>query len=185
MYSISFENISKGFPASIHPPEALEKLVAWANANEHKLGGYFELYADEEGKCFEYWSGVNRLNEHFAQFGVGQSGAPTGIWRNEDGKEYIVYLRDEEGSGVVIAENFTDFLRLLAIGYEDVNQGCELTLQECNQLAGNEDLNQGHYPQFKAWVESEFKTSVPLTGNEVFIQDETLFNHWLQKAVSG
>ncbi len=181
MYTISCEAIIKGFPKTIKPPAELEKLVEWANENEHKLGGHFELYADEEGKCLEYWSRADYLNDYFAQFGIGPSGAPTGIWRDDEGKESIVYLYDEEGFGVTIAENFVDFMRLLAIGYEDVNQGCDLTIQECNKLAGNKNLDEGHNPAFKAWVEKEFQTVVPATGDEVFIKEKTLFNDWLEK----
>jgi hypothetical protein len=61
----TFQKIIKGFPATIKPPSELESLCKWADANEHQMGGYFELYADEEGKAFEYWSCSNYLNPTF------------------------------------------------------------------------------------------------------------------------
>jgi hypothetical protein len=185
MYSISYESIIKGFPKTIKPPAELEKLVNWANENEHQMGGLFELYADEEGKCLEYWANVDYLNDHFAQFGIGPSGAPTGIWRDDAGTEKIVYLHDDEFFGDVIADTFLNFMRILAIGYDDVNQSCELTIQELNKLAENEDLNQGHNPAFKAWVEKEFNTTVPATGDEVFIKERSSFNDWINKATQN
>jgi hypothetical protein len=183
MYTISYEAIIKGFPKTIKPPVELEKLVKWANENEHKMGGSFELYADEEGKCLEYWSQSTYLNDHFAQFGVGPSGAPTGIWRDDEGRERIVYLFDEERWGDVIAESFLDYLRILAIGYDDVNESCNLDIQAYNKLCEREDLNQGHNPAFKAWVEKEFNTIVPATGDEVFIKERDSFNVWLNKSI--
>jgi hypothetical protein len=183
MYSISYESIIKGFPKTIKPPVELEKLVKWANENEHKMGGSFELYADEEGKCLEYWSQSKYLNDDFAQFGIGPSGAPTGIWRDDDGTERIVYLHDEERWGDVIADSFLNYLRILAIGYDDVNESCDLDIQAYNKLCEREDLNQGHNPDFKNWVEKEFKTIVPATGDEVFIKERNSFNDWLTKTI--
>ena len=107
MYTINYDDIIKGFPTTITPPPELKKLVEWANANEHKMGGKFELYADD-GKCLEYWSRNRYLNNNFAQFGIGPSGAPTGIWRNDVGVEKIVYLYDEEMFGFVVAASFLD-----------------------------------------------------------------------------
>jgi hypothetical protein len=183
MYTISYEAIIKGFPKTIKPPAELEKLVNRANENEHKLGGSFELYADDEGKCLEYWSQSKYLNDNFAQFGIGPSGAPTGIWRDDDGRERIVYLHDEERWGDVIAESFLDYLRILAIGYDDVNESCNLDIQAYNKLCERENLNEGHNPAFKAWVEKEFNTIVPATGDEVFIKDRNSFNDWLNKTI--
>jgi hypothetical protein len=183
MYSISYENILKGFPKTIKPPVELERLVNWANANEHKLGGSFELFADEENKCLEYWANTDCLNNNFAQFGIGPSGAPTGIWKDDEGKESIVYLYDEERYGVVVADSFLNYLRILAIGYDDVHVSCDLDIQEFNKLCEREDLNQGHNPEFKAWLEKEFDTTVPATGNEVFIQEKDKFNLWLDKTI--
>jgi hypothetical protein len=182
MYTINYEDIVKGFPSTITPPPELRKLVEWANANEHKMGGYFELYADD-GKCLEYWSQNRYLNNNFAQFGVGPSGAPTGIWRNDDGVEKIVYLYDEEMFGFVVADSFLDWMRILAIGYEDTNHSCNQTIQEYNKAMEREALNEGFNPAFKAWVENEFKTTVPLKGDEVAKREEHSFNNWIIKAI--
>jgi hypothetical protein len=183
MYTIDYETIRKGFPKTIKPPIELQKLVQWANENEHKMGGLFELYADEENKCLQYWANVDFLNDRFAQFGVGPSGAPTGIWLDDDGKTHIVYLHDEERWGDVVADNFVNYLRILAIGYDDVNASCDVNIQTYNQLCGRENLNTGHNPAFKAWVEKEFGTTVPATGDEVFIKERDKFNIWLDNTI--
>jgi hypothetical protein len=131
----------------------------------------------------EYWSQSKYLNNQFAQFGVDPSGASTGIWRDDDGRERIVYLYDEERWGDVIAESFLDYLRILAIGYDDVNESCNLDIQTYNKLCEREDLNTGHSPAFKDWVEKEFNTTVPAAGNEVFIKERNKFNDWLNKSI--
>jgi hypothetical protein len=175
----TFDNLQKGFPATIKPPIELQKLCDWADANNHNISGYFELYADEEGKALEYWSQANYLNDHFAQFGLSPNGSPIGIWKNDEGKEYILRL-DSEGAGQsIVAENFVDFLRILAIGYGDISESGNYTLQEAN--VDEEDKNQGFNPTFKAWVEKEFQTTVPTKGDEVYVFENTLFDAWLKK----
>jgi hypothetical protein len=185
MYQVAYEAILKGFPKTITPPPELKKLVDYANANEHQLGGSFELFADEEGKCMTYWSGVDFLDGHFAQFGVGPSGSPTGIWRDDDGKECIVHLSSDERHGDIIADTFVNYLRILAIGYSDVNESCEFDIQAYNKLCERENLTEGHYPKFKAWVEQEFKTTVPANGHAVFLKERTQFVAWLERRINS
>jgi hypothetical protein len=72
-------------------------------------------------------------------------------------------------------------LRILAIGYNDVHESCDLSIEEYNKLCGNEDLQMGHNPAFKVWVEREFNTKVPITGDEVFKKQREIFNDWLTK----
>ncbi len=174
----TFQDIKKGFPAIIPVPEGMEKFCEWCNANEALPGGDFELFPDD-GEAITYWSRIPDLHPYFVQFGSTGNGSMIGLWQPEVGKQTYMHLSSDEGWGTELADNFVNFLRLLAIGYETLGFFSELTIQALNKLAENEDLNKGFNPQFKAWVETEFKTNVPTT-NLSFKRAGTPFNDWMK-----
>jgi hypothetical protein len=174
----TFQDIKKGFPSTIPIPEGMEKFCDWYNANEALPGGDFELFADD-GDAITHWSRIPDLNPYFVQFGSTGNGSMIGIWQPEaGGKQTYMHLSADEGWGTELADNFVDFMRLLAIGYETLGYFSEHTIQELNKFAEHEDLNQGFNRAFKAWVESEFKTTVPTTNLE-FKREGTPFNDWI------
>jgi hypothetical protein len=178
MNSPTFEEIKKGFPATIPIPDGLEKFCAWYAANEALPGGDFELFADD-GEAITHWSRIPDLHPYFVQFGSTGNGSMIGIWQPKAGKQIYMHLSADEGWGTELADNFVDFMRLLAIGYETLGYFSELTIQELNKLAENEDLNQGFNPAFKTWVETEFRTTVPTTSL-AFKREGTPFNDWIK-----
>jgi hypothetical protein len=173
----TFQEIKNGFPVNIPIPEGMEKFCDWYNANEALPGGDFELVADD-GEAITHWSRIPNLNSYFVQFGSTGNGSMIGIWQSEAGKQIYMHLSADEGWGTELADNFVDFLRLLAIGYETLGYFSEHTIQEMNKFAEHEDLNKGFNPDFKKWVETEFKTTVPTT-NIGFKQEGTPFNDWI------
>jgi hypothetical protein len=156
----------------------LEKFCTWYAAND-ALPGDFELFTDD-GESITHWSRIPDLRPYFVQFGSTRNASMVGIWQPEaGGKQTYMYLSADEGWGTELADNFVDFMRLLAIGYEPLSCFSELTVQELNKLAEIEDLNQGFNPAFKTWVETEFKTTVPTTSL-AFKREGTPFNDWLK-----
>ncbi len=172
-----FQDIKKGFPATISIPEGMEKFCNWYEANAALPGGDFELFADD-GEAITHWSRIPNLNDYFVQFGSTGNGSMVGIWQPETGKQKYMHLSADEGWGTELADNFVDFLRILAIGYETLGYFSEHTIQELNKLAEHEDLHQGFNPAFKTWVETEFQTTVPTT-NLSFKQAGMPFNDWI------
>jgi hypothetical protein len=174
----TFQEIKNGFPATIPVPEGMEKFCNWYAENEALPGGDFELFADD-GEAITHWSRIPDLTDYFVQFGSTGNGSMIGIWQPEvGGKQTYLHLSADEGWGIELADNFVDFMRLLAIGYETLGYFSEHTIQELNKLAEHEDLNAGFNAAFKAWVETEFKTTVPTTNLE-FKQEGTPFNDWI------
>jgi hypothetical protein len=174
----TFQEIKNGFPTNIAIPDGLEKFCDWYAANEALPGGDFELFADD-GAAITHWSRIPDLHPYFVQFGSTGNGSMIGIWQPESGKQTYMRLSADEAWGTELADNFIDFMRLLAIGYETLGYFSEHTIQELNKLAENEDLNQGFNPQFKAWVEKEFNITVPST-NLSFKREGTPFNDWIK-----
>jgi hypothetical protein len=173
----TFQEIKNGFPANIPIPEGMEKFCDWYNTSQALPGGDFELFADD-GEAITHWSRIPNLNSYFVQFGSTGNGSMVGIWQPEAGKQKYMHLSADEGWGTELADNFVDFLRLLAIGYETLGYFSEHTIQELNKIGEHEDLNAGFNPDFKKWVETEFKTTVPTT-NIGFKQEGTPFNDWI------
>jgi hypothetical protein len=175
----SLEEITKGFPGTIPIPEGFEEFYAWCNENEAGPGGDFEFFPDD-GLAITHWSGIPNLHDYFVQFGSTTNGSMIGIWQTEPGKQIYMHLSADEDWGKELADNFVDFLRFLAIGYESLGFFTDKTVQELNVLAENEDINAGFNPTFKNWVETRFGTTVPNTSL-AFKREGTPFNDWNAK----
>jgi hypothetical protein len=92
-----------------------------------------------------------------------------------------VHLGSEGDAIYILAENFVDFLRLLAIGYDEIGfADMNKTAEEWNMEVGN-DQNEGINPKFREWVEQEFQVKVPQKGNEITNFKDKEFNDWIEK----
>ncbi|WP_339687153.1 hypothetical protein [Gimesia maris] len=165
------KDIKKGFPPNIPFPRELEQLIDWTNQNGYPISGYFELRAGDKDTMF-YWFGFRDVDEKLAQFGAGADGSLYCIWDAGDQSFPVVHL-GSEGDGIkVLAANFKDFLRLLAIGYGEL---------------GFEDLSkppEGSEPNliFQNWVKSQFNTNIPTNGSEFITLEENgkcQFANWV------
>lgn len=145
------------FPPSIAVPAALRQLRDWLAVNGYPLGGSFELRTDEGGDTIRSWFGHDGAVDRLAVFGAGADGSPYALWCQEDGRLPVVHLGSEGDANFVLAAHFVDFLRLLAVGYDEI---------------GFDDLSvppggQGSNPALQRWVEETFRVDVPRTGEEI------------------
>jgi hypothetical protein len=150
---------------------------------------YGTLYPDEDvrrrlgederpgGTCIElvargnadlhYWFGrgdpeiVDRLCV-FAQ--TGGEGSQAALWLDPDGNQRIVHLGSGSGSTLtcVLADDAVDFLRLLAIGYDEIcwpddfdRPPCEVRPRVLPNVA------------FQNWVTSAFGVDIPKTASAI------------------
>lgn len=113
-------------------------------------------WPDEEAKAAKVTVWV------FARTGF--DGSAAALWLAPDGQQYIVHLGGISGSVLycVLGQTPIDFIRLLAIGYEEV--------------CWNEDWNEPPEPEddhtvinapFVDWVTSTFGVTIPRTGLEI------------------
>ena len=92
------------------------------------------------------------------------------FWLDENGNQKIVHLGSGSGSALVcvLAENTVDFLRLLAIGYEEICWS-----EDFDEPPPTEREEDDPTPivlpnaKFKKWVEDTFDTTVPATASEI------------------
>ena len=100
----------------------------------------------------------------FAQ--SGGDGSECALWLDDEGRTQIVHIGSGSGSMMtcILVKNALDFLRLLAIGYD------EICWDEYYSLPPNSDKNEMFvHPntQYQEWVQNTFHTTIPKIGLEV------------------
>ena len=100
----------------------------------------------------------------FAQSGA--DGSECALWIDDEGHTQIVHIGSGSGSMMtcILVKNALDFLRLLAIGYD------EICWDEDYPLPPNSNKdNTFVYPntQYQEWVQNTFHTTIPKIGLEV------------------
>ena len=121
---------------------------------EEVLENYYKKHKDE----------VRRRLLVFAQSGA--DGSECALWLDDEGRTQIVHIGSGSGSIMtcILVKNALDFLRLLAIGYD------EICWDEDYPLPPNSNKdNTFVYPntQYQEWVQNTFHTTIPKIGLEV------------------
>lgn len=179
----TYKKILQGIPSQVAIPAALEKLCNWTDENGYPISGYFELRADD-GATIQYWLGFNNVSDRFGIFGAGGDGSLYAFWIDDENNQKIVHLGSEGGELYILAENFIDFLRLLAIGYDEIGfADLSMAIEEWNTAIGQEK-DAGINPKFRAWVEKEFNVQVPVRGSEIADFNNVAFKNWIEEQVT-
>ena len=125
-----------------------------------------ESYRNEllEIQYKEHLEEVKRRLLVFAQSGA--DGSECALWLDDEGRTQIVHIGSGSGSMMtcILVKNALDFLRLLAIGYD------EICWDEYYSLPPNSDKNEMFvHPntQYQEWVQNTFHTTIPKIGLEV------------------
>jgi hypothetical protein len=151
--------LAKGFPNGITVPAELQALCTFADRNEGRVSGLFEFDSDGRASALAWFDGDTAAADQFAVFGCGPDGSLYAFWLHagpDAAKAPIVLLDSEcEGSGVIAAD-MREFLRLLAIGYDE--PGRYPTLQPDNLDNAKE---------FQEWLKSEFYLVPPATAEAI------------------
>ncbi|MGB3739748.1 MAG: hypothetical protein WA948_10390 [Pontixanthobacter sp.] len=106
---------------------------------------------------------------------TGGDGSKAALWRDDDGVSRIVHVGSGSGSVLlgVMVDNAVDFLRLLAIGYEELCWADEYDkapeeIWQSNYPAEDYDDDDADRPPpptkphaFRRWVETRFETTIP------------------------
>jgi len=182
------------FPQDIPLPEEFEKLFAWMEANDFVCQGrdseFATLYprelAEADGTSLISFEPVDQtFMSRWAQgdapdfasrvaafVRTGGDGSYAALWRDDAGQLKFVHLGSGSGSTMlcVLTDNVIDFLRLLAIGYEELcsPEHYGMTPEEAYEELHDEDDPPYEPPrQFRAWVEETFGVEIPETASEI------------------
>ena len=112
----------------------------------------------------QYAEEVGRRLLSFAR--SGGDGSECALWLDDEGRTQIVHIGSGSGSVMtcILVKNGLDFLRLLAIGYD------EICWDEYYPLPPNSNENEMFiHPntKYQEWVQNTFRTTIPKTGLEV------------------
>ena len=144
---------------------------SWTD-NERIGGTMITFNVDEESyrnelleiQYKEHLDEVKRRLLVFARSGA--DGSECALWLDDEGRTQIVHIGSGSGSMMtcILVKNALDFLRLLAIGYD------EICWDEDYPLSPNSNKdNTFVYPntQYQEWVQNTFHTTIPKIGLEV------------------
>lgn len=168
-------NYEQTFPKTIAVPDPLVRLRQWLETSGYPISGCFELRTDDCG-AIHHWFGTDSILDRLAMFGAGADGSPYAIWLQDDGRTPIVHMGSEGVKNFVLAPDFVQFLRLLAIGYDEIG------FDDLSVPPTGKDVN----PDFRDWVQTTFSVNIPVTGSEIAEpakRNHQDFEAWIQRIV--
>lgn len=198
-------------PATVVLPDVLRDLFDWIDSNGWIVTGHdgdpygclapggmwlhdgtsvsFHIEVGEvRARSSELWMGVQGHHDVLVPFArTGADGSQAAFWVAPDGIQRIVHLGSGSGSmlACVLAEQPIDFLRLLAIGYDEI---CWLDEPAFADPPLRDDGFSTLNGPFRAWVRGH-GVEIPSTAREIVpnparMADSTsrdLFCSWLNK----
>ena len=180
-----FEASRSGF---LYPPDKMK--AGWTDTE--RPGGTnitFSAYGDRN---LVDWFGHDSpdVRNRLCQFArTGAEGSMGLFWLDEQGQQRIVHLGSGSGSTMccVLADDPVDFLRLLAIGYDEICWGENLFANAPNS---NGELFVHPNTDYQNWVADTFGVTIPDAGIEIVqhpydvVDSPDPFYQWVQKHVA-
>ncbi|NYG59323.1 hypothetical protein BJ980_002246 [Nocardioides daedukensis] len=177
------ELLTPNLPANLAIPEPLERAWAWLEsrgwegdngngyfltpyAGEAQLGAVFTSAASLIGWFEPGEDGADRLLPFVELDGAGSVGV---LWLDDSGAVRVAAL-GSDGAVSLLAENAIDFLRLVAIGFCDIDQFIEGEPEDVESVEA--------HAEFRNWVETEFGVDVPAHWE---FPDDDPFNSWVHR----
>jgi hypothetical protein len=182
------EIVAKSLPAVLQLPEEFVALFEWmgsvgavADIRGRPIGmldprqfrrqrGYCLYFHEAEPDAVRAWTGSDNEVELARLASIvrtGGDGSMAAIWLDDDGVQRIVHMGSGSGSVMnqTLAPSALDFLRLLAIGYEEIcwpEDFDRLPIQVSN------DRTQYAPPTlFRTWLASTYDVTIPATASEL------------------
>lgn len=144
-----------------------EKIREEWTETERPGGTIIEFFA-EGNVNMKYWFGHERpeVLDRLCVFAkTGAEGSMAAFWIDDHGKQRIVHLGSGSGSVLVcvLADDPVDFLRLLAIGYDEIcwNEGFSKPPNASGQLYVHPNV------EYQDWVKKTFSVDIPKTAAEI------------------
>ena len=185
------DEMARRLPAAIPLPDAFRALFDRMEASGHFLasGAYpgerlgllgsehdlqsdrltavlFRVATPDQAREFGaawFGSGVPGVEGRIVPFArTGGDGSHAAFWLDDEGRPRIVHL-GSEGLACLLGRTSLDFLRLLAIGYEEISGDC---------LDGPDEppTKAGRNADFRSWLVERYGVTVPETAAEILGQ---------------
>ncbi len=207
--------LNRVLPTGMHIPEELALLYQWIEDNnlyedsdECRYGFLFpkkeltESWTDEGregGTDITFYSKTDTQLYWFVDINeipvsrlcifakTGADGSVCALWQADDGTIKVVHMGSGSGSTLfcVLADNMVDFIRLLAIGYDEIcwDEYFSMSPTEIKDFVVKPNL------KFQNWVKDTFKVEIPKTALEIIKYPATMddeysedeFFNWYQQ----
>ncbi|MCI0703468.1 MAG: hypothetical protein L0241_20505 [Planctomycetia bacterium] len=151
--------MKKGFPKGVTLPAELRALCDFADEQDGEVSGLFEFQTEGQTFALAWFNREPEPAKQFAVFGYGPDGSLYALWLHDglkSDKAPVVMLDSECQDSKVIARDFREFLRLLAIGYDE--PGRYPTLEPENPKSA---------AKLRKWLKAEYGLVPPKTGDEI------------------
>ena len=144
---------------------------SWTD-NERIGGTMITFNVDEESYRnelleIEYKEHLDEVKRRLLVFAhSGADGSECALWLDDEGRTQIVHIGSGSGSIMtcILVKNVLDFLRLLAIGYDEICWDEDYPFPPNS----NKDNTFVHpNTQYQEWVQNTFHTTIPKIGLEV------------------
>lgn len=131
-------------------------------------GGTDVSFMPEGNVNMKYWFGHERpemLSRICVFCNTGAEGSMAALWLDPDGGQKIVHMGSGSGSTLVcvLADDPVDFLRLLAIGYDEI---CWPEAFDSPPNTSSDFIVQPN-ADFQDWVRTTFSVAIPATAGEI------------------
>jgi hypothetical protein len=182
---MSAEGIAAG---ALYPQDELH--AGWSD--HERPGGTVVAFGTDGNESLGAWFGHTRREvldalTVFAQ--TGGDGSMAALWLAPDSSQKIVHLGSGSGSTLVcvLAEDPIDFLRLIAIGYDEICWDAEFG-KPPNSTPGELIVHPNE--PFRHWVATTFGVSIPSIAAEIVKhpasmddgdEEEDVFSQWVKK----
>ncbi|MFO0938377.1 MAG: hypothetical protein U0798_17880 [Gemmataceae bacterium] len=153
------DKIQAGFPDGIQIPADMRRLCDFSDANGGSVSGCFEWEMDGKGEAIAWFGGDEAVASQFAVFGRGPDGSLYALWLHngtDTERAPVVLLDSENSENKVIANDVREFLKLLAIGYEEPGRYPTLEPEDPDSAS-----------TLREWLSKEFGLTAPETGTEI------------------
>lgn len=171
------------FPSDLPVPAELRDLLRHApGLLEGQVSGSFGFTSEPPETVARYFGDESSASariaaQHLGVFGRGPDGSALAVWKAPDGAYPVVYL-SSEGGGCALAADMRQFLRLLAVGYDEF-----ALWNDCTEPPEEDgDVS----PALRQWLHRQ-KLSVPDTGEDIVSDAQARwpdFNGWVEDAVA-
>ncbi|MGN7998435.1 hypothetical protein [Sphingomonas sp. 22176] len=184
------DRMLESFPPGVTVPAPLAQFFAWQSTTglvrQFRSGGdYAQIDTRSAAGCMysapvdsgfaEAWlPGAPQAERDrlAAFFRTGGDGSYAALWRDDAGDQHIVHLGSGSGSTMlgILASDPVDFLRLLAIGYEELCWPEQFDRTPAEIDAENEYLDGPPWDRslaLRAWVAATFDVVVPPRASEL------------------
>lgn len=188
LYVDGAEHLRYGYLYENIPLET--QAMSEAEAITHNDGGTTIEFMARGSQYLCYWFGGKEnefINSRLCVFAQsGSDGSECALWLDDNDKLKIVHMGSGSGSLLtcVLADNFLDFLRLLAIGYDEICWD--------EDYPSPPTLIHPEFAKFQNWVTSTFKATIPHSAFEIVKHPTSLdadtsadeFFNWCQKYIT-